>query len=142
VRAPPRRFLTLGAPHFIYMGAVLAVLLMVVGIVLLFPYGIYNFKCQQFDMPAYEEAFGFTFGEVTTTAEHPTHAITAVKPGGAFDRSGLRPGDVPRMHHGIGDFCGDLESARAGRAVHIRVYNVHDAFLGKDQVREVRLRMP
>jgi hypothetical protein len=63
------------------------------------------------------------------TAQHPAwpgremFQIVRVVPGGAFDRAGLRAGDVPRIHHGSADFYTLLQNHRGGVA-EIRVLRV------------------
>jgi hypothetical protein len=132
--------LTLPDQRFLYVAIVLLALTVLVGLVTLFPYQVYNLKCQQFDMPGYEEAFGFTLGHVKAPGGAWTPAIAAVTPGGVFDRAGVRPGDVPHMHHGLGDFCGTLSAALAGGDMDLRVYNIHDA-AAPGSSRDLRLRI-
>ena len=139
----PKRLLTSQTTSFAVTTVILAVLGLVCGLVIFFPYGIYNFKCAQFDMPEYEKIFGFELGQVEATdGQRGSYAISAIKAvtsGGVFARSGIRPGDYPRMHHGLVDFCGDLHAATEGRTVDLRVRNLLDARGAHDGWREVRL---
>jgi hypothetical protein len=50
--------------------------------------------------------------------------VTEIKPDGAFDRAGVRIGDVPMdVHHGSGDFYRVLENHRGG-SVDIRFLRI------------------
>jgi hypothetical protein len=137
------RRLTLTDSRVAYVAGVLAILGTICAIVIFFPYGVYNLKCQRFDLPELEKAFGFRLGEVEGNrpdgGTYTALGITALEPNGRLAVAGFRPGDVPRTHHGLAEFCGDLGAAREGRTVQIRVYNVYDARAGADPVREVNL---
>jgi len=76
--------------------------------------------------PELERDLGFH----AAVAPHPafsgreTFYVVTVVPGGAFDRAGIRPGDVPmHVHHGSGDFYGRLRDHR-GTHVEVRVLRI------------------
>ena len=53
-----------------------------------------------------------------------TFHITEVRPGGIFDRAGIRAGDIPlHIHHGPADFYRMLEAHR-GRRLQLRIVRV------------------
>jgi hypothetical protein len=61
---------------------------------------------RQFELPALQASLGFTADRITlpptSGTRAPVFAITAVTPGGAFWRAGVRPGDVPTGYkHGL-----------------------------------------
>ena len=103
---------------YIVTVVVLAFLMGAAATILLYPDTFYSFTCGQFELPEYEKAYGFTFSEVPAMRPDGSvlvvGGISAVDPKGAFARSGIRPGDVPRMHHGLSDFCGDIAWADLG----------------------------
>jgi hypothetical protein len=136
------RLIALPPSRFLIIATTLLMFAVLFALAVLTPYGIYNLKCERFDMPAYEKTFGFTLGGIDTPGgTDKVLGIAAVVPNGIFARSGLRPGDVPRMHHGVSELCGDLSAALSGRAVELRVYNPDDARAGKESARDVRLRV-
>ena len=55
---------TLNRRTFVFTFVSLAVLGVATAIVLLYPATFYSFTCEQFDLPEYEKAYGFTFSEV------------------------------------------------------------------------------
>jgi hypothetical protein len=138
------RLLALSNTHFVLVALVLLILAIVCGLVLFFPNTIFNLQCEHFDLPGYSASFGFTLGEMEAPDDrggaYTVRAIIRLDPDGALARSGARVGDVPRMHHGIAEFCGALASASQGEAVHLRVYNLDDAKSGKDPWRELVIR--
>lgn len=134
------RLMTLPRTKFLYLAVIFVALAAVVAVIVLTP----NEICLRFEMPRYERAFGFKLGEMEAPGAGASSdrvlAVTTVEPNGVFARSGVRPGDVPRGHHGIAEFCGDLDAALGGRAVDLRLNNLVDARAGKDSVREIRLQ--
>ena len=123
----------------------LAVLAGVSATVLFYPGGLYNFACGQFDLPEYEKAYGFTYAAVAVLrpdgSTRLVGGISEVDPKGAFARSGIRAGDIPKVHHGIGDFCGDIASAEESDRHWIEVFNAYDEKSGKEPRREVLLQL-
>ena len=123
----------------------LAVVSGVSATVLFYPGGFYSFSCGQFDIPEYEKAYGFAFSEVPVMrpdgSTRMDGGISAVDPKGAFARSGIRAGDIPRMHHGLSDFCADIAYAEEGGKLPLEVFNVYDDRAGKEPRREVVLRL-
>lgn len=85
---------------------------------------IYNWYMWRIEIPRLGKDLGFRMDTITISGEcGPVElaAITEVTSGGAFDRAGLRPGDIPYgYHHGVSDFAGSLRNARGGKA-HVRV---------------------
>jgi hypothetical protein len=128
--------------HFVFILVSLAGLGIVVGIVVLTPYQIYNVKCSLFDMPEYEKTFGFRLGAVGAEGGGRVTGVTWVQAGGAFDRAGVRAGDIPRMHHGIGEVCGELAAALLGREASLRLYRSHLSRPGESEARDVQLLVP
>src|SRR5438093_2263745 len=106
------RLFRLSPSHFLLIALTLVGLATVCGLVVLTPYTIYNLKCEHFDLPGYEATFGFALGDMeaptTEGGRHTVRAITRLGPTGVLARSGARVGDVPRIHHGIADFCAAL----------------------------------
>jgi len=139
-----RRLITLSRTQFLFVALSLLGLATVCAVALFFPNPVYDFKCTQFDLPGYETALGFTLGEVeapsTGGGAQLVLAITAIDPNGALARSGARVGDVPRMYHGVSDFCADLAAAADGETVPMQVYNLNDAKAGTEPSREIALR--
>jgi hypothetical protein len=127
VRETGGRLFTFGQTRFFLVVAFLLLGATAVAIALLWPAGIYNFTCQQFGIPEYEKAFGFKLGllSVRTEAGEPytTPGVVWVDPGGAFARAGIVPGDVPKVHHGVTDLCGELSVAERGGLAHLRLWN-------------------
>jgi hypothetical protein len=93
--------------------------------------------------PELERDLGFH----AAVAKHPafptqqTFHVVSVVPCGAFDRAGIRPGDIPtRIHHGRGDFYALLRDHR-GATVELRILRISsgpsDAFLAEHRVRVV-----
>jgi hypothetical protein len=140
-RRTATRLLTLSRTHFVITGVTLGVLAFTCAAALLYPYGLANFTCAQFDMPQYERLFGFELGSIQLRDDqggsYSVRAVRSVTPGGVFARSGIRPGDKPRTHHGLGDFCGDLHAALDGHEVHLRVRNLDEE--GASDWRDIRL---
>jgi hypothetical protein len=138
------RLITLSRTQFLFVALSLLGLATVCAVALFFPNPVYDFKCKQFDFPGYETAFGFTLGEVeapsTGGSRHVVLAMPAIDPDAALARSGVRVGDVPRMYHGVSDFCADLAAAADGETVPMQVYNLNDAKAGTEPRREVALR--
>ena len=58
------RLMTLVNTRFLYVALILLALASVGAITILFPYGIYNLKCERFEMPGFESALGFKLGEM------------------------------------------------------------------------------
>src|SRR5258706_13038508 len=138
------KLIVLSNTQFLYIALVCFVILPVLALIVLSP-AFPSVWCQHFDMPEYERAFGFKLGELQAPRpEGDTYTVlgvAAVDPLGALDRSGVRVGDVPRMYHGLGDFCGDLAAPLEGRAVELRVYNVGEARDEKDPWKRIPLRL-
>jgi hypothetical protein len=67
--------------------------------------------------------------------------VAWVDAGGAFARSGFHAGDIPRMQHGMNDFCSALAWASRGEAVEFRVANVNEMHGDKTPWRDVTLRL-
>jgi hypothetical protein len=133
--------ITLRKTHFLYTSLVLAILLIILAIVL--SPGVHAYWCQHFDMPEYERQFGFKLGSFELPDQHggtyTATGVASVDPAGWFARAGIRPGDVPRMHHGISSFCGTLGAAAEGYTSSLDVVNVADLRAGNATRREVTL---
>ena len=132
----------------VYLISVVALTAVVVAvsIALLYPVALPSFLCYQFDLPEYEKTYGFTFSEVLNEImpngrSRSVFGISALDPNGAFARSGVRVGDVPRMYHGVQDFCGDIAWAEESDRVWIQVTNVYDKKAGREAQREILLQL-
>ncbi len=112
-------------------------LLVVLPVVQLSLLGNYSFGwvLVELELPRLESQLGFTLGRVFTTGPcGTTHsdAVIAVGPGGAFDRAGVRPGDLLFGYkHGFrADLAFDLLSHR-GQTVEL-----HFLRMGRGEVGE------
>ena len=134
--------ITLPRMPFLYTAAVLLVVLPVVSAVAFLPV-LQNYWCAQFEIPKYEQEFGFTWGTLETTrpegGRRATVGITSVRPNGVFAAVGIRAGDVPRMQHGVSSFCAALEAASEGTPSSLSLLNVEDFRAGQDTRREITL---
>jgi hypothetical protein len=139
-----QQLITLSKTHFLYVALVFLVALPVIVFIVVSP-GFGGVWCRQFDMPDYEARFGFKLGSFEVSNPHgDTYSVTGiarVDPSGAFGRAGVRTGDVPRMYHGLGDFCSDLAVASRGDVVDLELVNVMDLRAGKSDRRRVALRL-
>ena len=138
------RLITLQKAHFLYLALVVLVVLPVV-LAIVFSPVLGNYWCKQFDVPEYERTFGFKLGTFELPdregGTYSATGIATVNSAGAFARAGIRPGDLPRMHHGWASFCGSLAAAADGYESTLDVINVDDLRAGRrDARREVTLR--
>ena len=133
--------ITLPKTRALYVALLLLVVFPAIGLLVFAP-AFGGLWCRQFEMPGYETQFGFQLGTLEVAkpgrARYSTTGVVSVTPGGVFARAGIRAGDVPRMHHGIGDFCGDLAAAAEGREATLSLRNVTDT---GDERRDVRIRL-
>jgi hypothetical protein len=142
MRAKVPDLMTLSRAHFVYIALFCLVVLPALAIIVLSPV-LMVLWCARFELPEYERRFEFrmeTFhvpGERGGTFE--MRGIGYVRPGGPLSVAGVRPGDIPREHHGI-EFCGALAAASEGRTAHIDVVNVEDLKAGQYNRREITLR--
>jgi len=138
-----QRPLTLRGTHFLAMIAVLG-LLGVLWAIILSPQ-VYNLTCSHFDMPEYEKQFGFRLGQIRVLTErgvpYEVTGIAEVQPGGLLARAGVLPGDVPRVHHGIAEVCGELGAASQGATGYLRLWSGDAIRRGEYQEREVLVRL-
>jgi hypothetical protein len=123
----------------------LAILVAAALTIMVYPSSFYSFTCGLFDLPEYEKQYGFTYSEVPAMrpdgSTRIVGAISAVDPNGAFARSGIRAGDVPRTHHGLGDFCACIVYAEEGGTIPMEVFNVYDEKAGREPRRQVVLQL-
>jgi hypothetical protein len=121
--------ITLPKTSFLYIFLILFVVLPVTSL-FVFSNSLAAVFCRQFELPEYEEQLGFRVGELEVRngrwAGQTALGITWVDPNGPLGRAGLRAGDVPRMYHGVADFCGTLSEVADGRPTKIKVVNVLD----------------
>ena len=131
---------TLSRMPLLYTAAVLLVVLPVVSAVALLPV-LQKYWCTQFEIPKYEEEFGFTWGTLDATGPDgrrtTTDGITSVRANGIFAAVGIRAGDVPRMQHGVSSFCATLAAASEGSSSSLSLVNVDDFRAGQDTRREI-----
>jgi len=109
--------ITLGRMSRTYLvsAVALGVLVSATLFILVYPATFYSFTCSQFELPELGKTYGFTFSELEVSrpdgSVEKARGISAVDPNGAFARSGIRAGDIPRTHHGLVDFCNDISIA-------------------------------
>jgi len=119
------RPITLSRAHLLYLVLTLLMLAAVVGI--LGETGFRQFYARHVALPPLAREFGFSL-----RADPGWATLDGITPGGVFDRVGLRPDDMPLaderdgLHHGLSDFLGVLEQARAGRRVEVVVVASRD----------------
>ncbi len=138
-----REPITLSRMHFLYLALILGVALPVLVAIVASPM-LGNAWCGQFEMPEYERQFGFTLGRIQVQGDDGVSrsqtAFVSIAVGGVFERAGVRPGDIPRMHHGISSLCSALGAASDGYRVTVEVVNESDARAGhQDRRREIAL---
>ncbi len=90
----------------------------------------------------FELEFGFETGSIAvaeTTGPYTRWGITAVTPGGKFDRFGFRAADVPFDYHGHAGtlLYGVLRDASQGKPAEIDVYNAREAAAGEHAPRRI-----
>jgi hypothetical protein len=128
-----REPITLSKMHFLYFALILGVVLPVLAGIVATPM-LSNVWCGQFEMPEYERSFGFTMGSIQIASQdggsRSVSAFVSIRPGGLFERAGVRSGDIPRMHHGVSSLCGALAAASDGYRVNLDVVNADDARAG------------
>ena len=95
----------------------------------------------------FEREFGFETGSITVADPTGTYArwgITAVTPGGRFDRFGFRAADVPFDYHGhVGTLLyGALRDASEGKPAEIDVYNAREFAAGTNARRRIVIAAP
>jgi hypothetical protein len=134
--------LTLGRMGFLYTAVVLLVVLPVICALAFFPV-VENYWCAWFEIPQYEQKFGFKWGSLESAdANHTVYGITSVQPDGAFAKAGIRAGDVPRMQHGVSSVCAALAAASQGHEASLSVLNVNDWRAGRSERREIPIESP
>ena len=139
--------ITLGRMTRTYLvsAVALGVLVSATLFILVYPATFYSFTCSQFELPELGKTYGFTFSELEVSrpdgSVEKARGISAVDPNGAFARSGIRAGDIPRTHHGLVDFCNDISIAAETGTTSISVFNAFDQKAGKEPRREVVLRL-
>jgi hypothetical protein len=98
--------------------------------------------CRQFEIPDYERALGFTLGQLEVTTRRGSMTVSGfswIDPSGPLAAAGLRSGDVPKMHHGLGDLCWALDRVSEGEAVTLSVFNVEDYAEWQGERREIAI---
>jgi len=134
--------LRLGWAQLGVMAAAVA-LIVAVAAVLLYP-PLYLRYIQAIGIRQFETQYEFRSGDVlvTSTGQQPRTewGIVWVAPAGAFNRLGVRGGDIPFEYHGgMRDMYVALEQASAGEASSFQVYNAADVHLGRKAVRDIHL---
>jgi hypothetical protein len=137
--------LTLSRAQFLYIAIILFVVLPgIMGVA--FSGVLYSAWCRQVEMPKYEKLLGFRMGLVRVqragAESYSVDAITWVRPDGSFARAGIRAGDVPHMHHGFGDLCGDLASVAESGHAELEVANVEGMRNPQASRRRVTVELP
>ena len=135
--------ITLPKTPFIYVFLVLFVVLPTI-LLLVFGNALPGLWCQHFELPEYEKQLGFTTGDILPpsagTGSYTPWGFTWVDPEGPLGRAGVRAGDVPRMHHGVGDFCRGISWVAEGRPIQFKVMNVLEDAEGPRPWRSVTVR--
>lgn len=130
VRRQPAPLMRLSWYHFVVIVAVALALAAIVGIVLA---PDLEDRYARHAVKQFEREFGFETGIITgadPTGTYTIWGITAVTPGGRFDRLGFRAGDVPFAYpHGHAEtwLYGALREASEGKPAEIDVYNAQEA---------------
>ena len=132
VRHQPAPLMRLSWHHFVVIVAVAMALAAILGIALAPDLAD---RYARRAVKQFEREFGFETGIITitdSTGTYPRWGITAVAPGGRFDRLGFRVGDVPFDYHGrTGTLLyGALRDASEGKPAEIDVYNAREAAAG------------
>jgi hypothetical protein len=134
------QLLTLSKMRFLYL-AVLCLAVVPAILAIVFWPVLDGHWCRQFQIPSYEKRFGFRLGTFELAdaqgRAYPVTGFLAVQPGGLLARAGVRPGDLPRMHHGISSLCSALGLAQEGYSATLTVVNVSDVRAGKREPREI-----
>jgi hypothetical protein len=129
--------------HFVVIVAVAVALAAILGIVLAPDLAD---RYARHAVKQFEREFGFETGIITVTdptGTYPRWGITAVTPGGRFDRLGFRGGDVPFAYpHGHGEtwLYGALREASLGKPAEIDVYNAREIATGVPARRRIVIR--
>jgi len=134
--------LTLSRTHFFYVALICLIVLPALSAIVFSPIlGI--LWCDHFEIPEYERSFGFRMETFQVPSSdggtYPVRGIGLVEPGGLFEMSGVRAGDIPRQHHGT-ELCGVLSAASKGFSGRIDMVNVDDLRSGQYNRREVTIR--
>jgi hypothetical protein len=116
----------------IVFGTLCAVLLL---IGLVFQGALYAWWLESIQGPDIQRALGFTIERRLVRRaggeQYPGLFVAEVRPGGQFDRAGVRAGDeVVCLHHGSAQFWGALDSARAGYETSFKVVSPEKATQG------------
>jgi hypothetical protein len=134
--------ITLGKMPLAYVLVVLFVVVPAVWM-LAFSNVVDDLWCQHIQLPEYERLLGFRMEARVGQGRGGTFetlAIAWVDPNGPFSAAGVRPGDVPRMYHGVRDFCVALSAASEGRSARIELLNLDDWRNGESTRRIVTIR--
>ena len=136
------RLIQLSRAQWVIVGTFLTVVFPLLLLLIFMPV-VANWFIVATSAPELERDLGFH----AAVAKHPafptqeTFYVVSVIPGGAFDRAGIRPGDVPtQIHHGRGDFYALLRDHR-GASVELRIIRLSsgpsDTFLVEHRVNVV-----
>jgi len=114
----------------------------VLGLIFMNP--VYAWYSEYFVEPDIERSLGFKGGEITL--HRPPFAwfgIVSVSPGGAFERAGVRPGDlaVGYVHGARTGLMTDLQAAR-GRSINLHFLSRAACEAGDYRAREIHVAVP
>jgi len=137
------KYLTLSRSQQLYFGLVVLVVLPLILAFAVQPQ-LYDAYLDHFVRTGLEREFGFTAGTIRLPAEADgldMFSIVAVAPGGALERAGVRPGDLPvGYHHGFATgFYLDLLAVRRGEPVEVAVLSSGDYSKGWKARHKVRI---
>ena len=141
----PTQPLRLGRTQWLVLVAVVVVVLPAVLYAALQPV-VDLWLMQRFELPALQAAYGFSTGYVQLRfadgCSRSYFTITAVVPGGAFARAGIRAGDIPTSYkHGpeLG-FLYDMRWVQRGHTMFIVVISTEDVAANRwESVRHVQV---
>ena len=136
-----------GWPQWAVVAIVVALVIPVVTILVL-QREVDLFILRWFELPGFEKTLGFKSGHVSLPPEsgfdRPIFVIIDVSPDSAFEKAGIRAGDIPRGYHGgEAEFLWSLALGKSRGTARLRVTPGMEASKGHWQVeREVTVTFP
>ena len=126
----------LGWSHFAVVASGVGTVLLVVWIAFLPSWE--EFYVREFALPRIADRYGFQFGMVQVSRNGRSYmspGIVSASPREAFERMGIRPGDVPFSYHGnpVVAMYRALMAGERGQVAEFDVVNADDWSSGRDQ---------